>query len=66
MLIPAKFSTVSFVVADMIGRVLQAVGGGLLSSWNSRNTGRILIIVGLFYSDILLYLFNVQSTFSSL
>lgn len=48
MLIPAKFSTVSFVVADMIGRVLQAVGGGLLSSWNSRNTGRILIIVGLF------------------
>ncbi|QHS74790.1 uncharacterized protein SPAR_L01010 [Saccharomyces paradoxus] len=48
MIIPAKYSTVSFLVSDMIGRVLQAVGGGLLSSWNSRNTGRVLIIVGLF------------------
>ncbi|CAI4045864.1 hypothetical protein SKDZ_12G0990 [Saccharomyces kudriavzevii ZP591] len=48
MVVPAKYSTLSFLVGDMIGRILQAAGGGLLSSVSSRNTGRILIIVGLF------------------
>lgn len=47
-IIPVKYNTVSFLVGDTIGRILQAAGGGLLSSRNSRNTGRVLIIVGLF------------------
>ncbi|CAI4034982.1 hypothetical protein SMKI_12G1190 [Saccharomyces mikatae IFO 1815] len=48
MVISIKYSTLTFLVGDMIGRILQATGGGLSSSSGSRNTGRILVIVGLF------------------
>lgn len=48
MVFPAKYNTLFFLVGDMTGRVLQAAGGGLLSSLDNLNTARILIIVGLF------------------
>jgi hypothetical protein len=47
-LIPLKYLTKLFVMGDVSSFLLQAAGGGIMSSGNTGGIGKTLIIIGLF------------------
>ncbi|KAK5778443.1 hypothetical protein RI543_004108 [Arxiozyma heterogenica] len=60
MIMPAKFSTMIFVIGDIFSLFLQGAGGGVMAQENGHNTGSALVTIGLFVQIAFFGLFIIN------